>query len=103
MEPLNEARVRAALCSVLDPEVGINIVDLGLVYAIEIDGSHVRVQVTLTSAGCPMGGSLIEEIEDQLARAFPSDTPHAVDVVWEPPWSPERMSPAAKQALGWQP
>ena len=102
MQSLNDARVRDALREVLDPEVGINILDLGLVYGIEIEGSQVRVQITLTSAGCPMGESLIEEVEQRLADSFPSSTPHAVRVVWEPPWSPERMSTAARRALGWQ-
>ena len=102
MEPLDEARVRDALREVLDPEVGINIVDLGLVYGIEIDGSRVCVRITLTSAGCPMGESLIEEVKGTLADTFSSSTPHEVCVVWEPPWSPERMSPQAKQSLGWR-
>ena len=101
MESLNEARVRDALRDVLDPEVGVNIVDLGLVYGIEIDGSRVRVRITLTSAGCPMGETLIEEVERKLADAFPSDPRHEVCVVWEPPWSPERMSEEARRRFGW--
>ncbi len=101
MQALDESSVRDVLRDVLDPEVGINIVDLGLVYGIEIDGRHVRVEITLTSAGCPMGESLVEDVVRRLAAAIPSSVPHVVSVVWEPPWSHERMTASAKQALGW--
>ncbi|RPI43938.1 MAG: DUF59 domain-containing protein [Betaproteobacteria bacterium] len=97
----DETLARDALRRVLDPEVGINIVDLGLVYAIDVEQGHVRVRMTLTSAGCPMGGSLIEEVEAALTAVLPADTTHEVELVWDPPWSAERMSEAAKRQLGW--
>ena len=102
MDLLNETRARDALRTVVDPEVGINILDLGLVYAIETGQKHVRVRMTLTSAGCPMGASLIEEVGRALAQALPKDTMHEVQLVWDPPWSAERMSEAAKRQLGWK-
>ena len=102
VKALNEASVRDALRDVVDPEVGINIIDLGLVYGVEIEGSRALVRMTLTSAGCPMGEILIEDVERRLADAFPSESAHEVCIVWEPPWSPEQMSPAARQALGWK-
>ena len=91
--------VRSALSTVEDPELGVDIVSLGLVYAVECDGDHVRVVHTLTSMGCPLGPVIERDIGDALAGL---EEIASVDVklVFEPPWSPEKMSDDAKFLLG---
>ena len=89
-----------ALREVLDPELGINVVDLGLVYALEATGGRVRVQLTMTTAACPLGDQLVHDAEARL-RALPWVTDAQIALVWEPAWTPERMSPAARKTLGW--
>lgn len=93
------AAVRSALSTVEDPELGLDIVSLGLVYAVERDRDHVRVVHTLTSMGCPLGPGIERDIGDALAGI---DGIASVDVqlVFEPPWSPEKMSDDAKFLLG---
>jgi metal-sulfur cluster biosynthetic enzyme len=92
-------RVVEALRCVLDPEVGINIVDLGVLYDVQVNGSSVRVLLTLTSPSCPLGEQLqMESI--RRVRALSGVTDVQVNQLWDPPWSPERMSPAARAALG---
>ncbi|HKB94051.1 MAG TPA: metal-sulfur cluster assembly factor [Gaiellaceae bacterium] len=93
------AAVRSALATVEDPELGLDIVSLGLVYAIERDERHVRVVHTLTSMGCPLGPVIERDIGDALAGV---DGVESVDVqlVFEPHWSPEKMSDDAKFLLG---
>ncbi len=99
--PLDAGLVRGMLRSVIDPELGVNIVDLGLVYdvAIAADGS-VAIEMTLTTPGCPLGGFLEDQIRACLAQ-LPQVRGVAVRLVWEPPWSPEAMSEAAREQLGW--
>jgi metal-sulfur cluster biosynthetic enzyme len=103
MAAIDEACVRDALKGVIDPEIGIDVIELGLVYGIELGAGGVRVRMTLTSAACPMGESLREEAEQALSEALPAGTAATVELVWDPPWSPERMSERAKRSLGWQP
>lgn len=93
------ADVRSALSTVEDPELGLDIVSLGLVYAIEHEHGHVKVVHTLTSMGCPLGPVIERDIDDALARV---DGVESVDVqlVFEPPWSPEQMSDDARFLLG---
>ena len=97
-DPLTDA-VRSALSTVEDPELGLDIVSLGLVYAVERDGDHVRVVHTLTSMGCPLGPVIERDIGEALAAV---DGVSAVDVelTFDPPWTPERMSEEAKFLLG---
>lgn len=91
--------VRAALSTVEDPELGIDIVSLGLVYAIDDDCGHVRVVHTLTSMGCPLGPVIERDIVAALARV--DGIEHVdVELVFEPPWSPEKMSDDARLVLG---
>jgi metal-sulfur cluster biosynthetic enzyme len=97
-----EHRAREALSAVLDPEIGINIVDLGLVYAIEASGDRVQVRMTLTSAACPMGDALREEVREALARVLPPPAAFDLELVLEPPWTPSRMSQQARRELGWE-
>jgi FeS assembly SUF system protein len=85
---------------VYDPEIPVNIYEIGLVYGIEIKPhGNVVIQMTLTSPGCPVAGSLPLEVEDRVL-AIPGVTSVYVDLVWDPPWTPDRMSDAAKLQLG---
>ncbi|HET9820210.1 MAG TPA: metal-sulfur cluster assembly factor [Burkholderiaceae bacterium] len=101
---IDDARVRDALRAVIDPEAGLNIVDLGLVYGIEVDAEgRVMLQLTMTSAACPMADMIVDGVRDALAGTFGTDTPVSVEMVWDPPWTPERMSDLAREHFGWAP
>lgn len=90
-----------ALREVIDPEVGLNVVDLGLVYGVDVSGGAVSVNLTMTTAACPLGEHLVRDAEARL-RAIDGVGPVAVRLVWDPPWSPERLSAAGKERLGWR-
>jgi FeS assembly SUF system protein len=90
----------AALRTCYDPEIPVNIYDLGLIYEAKVDTSgHAQVKMTLTAPGCPASGWLAGEVEDKI-NALPGIKSVRVDVVWDPPWSKEMMSEAAKLQLG---
>lgn len=89
-----------ALRTVIDPELGINVVDLGLIYDIVVDEEEITIRMTLTTPGCPLHESMSAAVLNVARRVAPSKRV-AVDVVWEPRWSPERMSGEAKRMLGW--
>jgi metal-sulfur cluster biosynthetic enzyme len=97
---LTKERVLEALKNVHDPELGINIVDLGLVYEVRIDDGTVHIEYTLTTMGCPIG-PLIESQMHQLLSGFPEIKEVDAQMVLRPPWSPEMMSEEAKAALGY--
>jgi FeS assembly SUF system protein len=93
-------RIIDAICSVYDPEIPVNIWELGLIYGIDIDSERrVQVAMTLTAPGCPSAQALPLEVERRV-RSVEGVTDAFVEVVWEPAWSPERMSDAAKLQLG---
>ena len=95
-----EERVVAALHSVYDPEIPVDIYELGLIYDLKVDPSGaVAIRMTLTSPGCPVAGSLPGEVRSKV-EAVPGVTSATVDLVWEPPWGKERMSEAAQLTLG---
>lgn len=96
-----EARVTEALRRVIDPEVGVNIVDLGLVYRIACAPSHASIEMTMTTPSCPLGDYLTNLARQEIQRAVPELSRVEVELVWTPPWGPERMTPAAREALGW--
>jgi metal-sulfur cluster biosynthetic enzyme len=98
---MNEEAVRDALRAVQDPEAGMSIVDLGLVYAIAAEPRRVRVEMTMTSPACPMGSYLVDEAVAAIRARAPEDVDVHVELVWEPPWTPDRMSPEAKGRFGW--
>jgi metal-sulfur cluster biosynthetic enzyme len=100
-DPALHATVMAALARVPDPEIGVNIVDLGLVVAVQADADGVALHLTLTSAACPMTELLLDELEAALDPVLPPGTPVRVHWVWDPPWTPQRMSAAARAELGW--
>lgn len=97
---LGEA-VAAALRRVVDPEFALSIVDIGLVDAVALRGNELQVRVTMTSPACPVADVIVEDIEHELGRAVPAQLLIRVDVVWEPPWSADRMSAAARTFMGW--
>jgi len=88
-----------ALRQVEDPELGMDIVDLGLLYDVEIEGGNVKVIHTLTSMGCPVGPMIQEDI-DRVARELPGVEAVDVELTFDPPWSPDKMSDDAKFILG---
>jgi metal-sulfur cluster biosynthetic enzyme len=92
--------VLEGLKNVYDPEIGVNIVDLGLVYDADIaEGGDVLVTMTLTSLGCPLGPVIVQEVNNAL-KDLPGIGETDVKLVWSPPWSPELMSEEAKDELG---
>ncbi|HEX2293256.1 MAG TPA: metal-sulfur cluster assembly factor [Gaiellaceae bacterium] len=88
-----------ALRQVEDPELGMDIVDLGLMYDVEVEGPKVKVIYTLTSMGCPVGPMIDEQIS-QVTREVPGVEEVETELTWDPPWSPEKMSDDAKFILG---
>jgi len=93
--------VTAALERVVDPEVALNIVDVGLVYRVRVQDQRIDVEVTMTSAACPVTDVIISDIESELDRALPQDMLIHVELVWEPPWTPQLMSAKARLFMGW--
>lgn len=93
-------RILEALGAVIDPEVGIDIVSLGLVYTIEIDAGAVRIEMTMTTPACPLGEQIAGVAERRVA-ALEGVRSAEARLVWEPAWTPERMSAAARRELGW--
>jgi metal-sulfur cluster biosynthetic enzyme len=91
--------VRAALAHVVDPELHMNIIDLGLVYKIEVDGASAHVEMTLTSPGCPFGPYLLHQV-NEAANGVEGIDEAQVDIVWEPPWGPDKMTEEARLELG---
>ena len=98
--PDDEA-VREALRTVEDPEAGMNIVELGLVYGVEVGESGVRVEMTMTTAACPMIDLIVDQARDAIAAIVPTGTAVDVQLVWDPPWTPDKMSGIAKEHFGW--
>jgi metal-sulfur cluster biosynthetic enzyme len=88
-----------ALRQVEDPELGMDIVELGLLYDVEVNGPRVKVIHTLTSMGCPVG-PLIQANVDEVVRALPGVEDVETELTWDPPWTPEKMSDDAKFILG---
>ncbi|MBI4989288.1 MAG: metal-sulfur cluster assembly factor [Rhodocyclales bacterium] len=97
----SEEQVREALRSVIDPEAGMNIVDLGLIYRIDATEDRVQVAMTMTTPACPVGPMLVEQAQDAIRTVVPTDCMVTVELVWEPPWSAAMMSERAKQHFGW--
>lgn len=96
---LTEEMVFDALSGVNDPELPVSIVDLGLIYDVEISsGNNVQLKMTLTTPGCSMGSSIAGQAENALKEAGANNV--LVEIVWDPPWNPDMMSPEAKQKLG---
>ncbi len=99
MAGLTEEVVRKSLRSVKDPELNLNIMDIGLVYDIDIEDGNVTVKMTLTSPGCPAGPEILGDTE-QAVRALDGVKDVQVELIWEPYWTPERIDPRVRAFLG---
>ena len=95
----DEAAIRQALRKVKDPEAGLNIVDLGLIYDVAVKDGDVKITMTLTSPGCPVGPQIMMEAEEAVRRLEGVDDVD-VELVWEPFWTPERIDPKVRAFLG---
>ncbi len=96
-----EQEVETALRGVIDHEIGINIVDLGLVYGLEISDNRLRVDLTMTTPACPMGEMILDDAREALAKLVPKDIEIDLNLVWDPPWSPDKMREPARKHLNW--
>jgi metal-sulfur cluster biosynthetic enzyme len=92
--------VEEALANVIDPELGLDFVELGLVYGIEVEGSEVNIEFTLTSPGCPIGPQVSEQMKEFVGELDGVEQVHP-HMTFSPPWTPDRMSEDAKFALGY--
>ena len=99
---MGEEEIRAALKTVEDPEAGMSVLDLGLVYAISAGPGKVRVEMTMTSPACPASDYIVDEAAAAIRAAAPEATDVEVVLVWDPPWTPERMSAEAQERFGWK-
>ncbi len=90
-----------ALTRVVDPEVALSIVDVGLIYGVAVTGDKLHVQLTMTSAACPVADVILEEAEIELASIVPPGMQISLELTWEPPWSPDRMSQRSRRFMGW--
>jgi len=97
----DESGVWEALRAVSDPEIGENVVDLGLVYSVQCAPGRVQVEMTMTSPACPMSGSIAEEAECAIRNSCADAREVFVNVVFDPPWTPERMSEEVRRRFGW--
>ncbi|WPG40971.1 metal-sulfur cluster assembly factor [Variovorax sp. EBFNA2] len=91
----------AALSRVVDPEVSMSIVDVGLVYGVTVDDGAVHLRITMTSAACPVAELIVDDAELELDKVVPPDLQIRAELVWEPPWTADRMSAKAKWIMGW--
>lgn len=96
---VTEGRVMEVLGEIYDPEIPIDIVNLGLVYGVRIEGSTVNVDMTMTSPGCPAATQIVAEAK-YLLEEMDGVSDVNVEIVWDPPWDPGKMSEAAKESLG---
>ena len=103
-KPIEPAKVEEAvieaLKTVYDPEIPVNIYELGLIYGVEVsEDGRAEIRMTLTAPACPVAGALVEEVAEKAGRVEGVSTSH-VELVWDPPWTPDNMTDAAKLELG---
>jgi metal-sulfur cluster biosynthetic enzyme len=98
-EAITVDQARIVLRRVKDPELNLNIVDLGLVYDVAVEGTVVKIDMSLTSPGCPSGPEIMGEAEQQL-RTIPGVSDVVVNLIWSPPWTPERIEPRVRAYMG---
>jgi metal-sulfur cluster biosynthetic enzyme len=99
---LGEEEILQVLSGINDPEVGVNIVDLGLIYSAEIQGDKVRIVMTMTTPACPMHSYLTEEVREAILNQYEEVENVDVELVWDPLWSPGMISEKGRRQLGWQ-
>ena len=98
---ITEERVKEAIAQVIDPEIRLNLVDLGFIYGIKIEDGNVDIRMTLTTRGCPMHQILGKQVED-VVKSIEGIKSVKVNIIWDPPWSPKMMSESAKKFLGFR-
>jgi metal-sulfur cluster biosynthetic enzyme len=96
---VSEDQVKLALRRVKDPDLNLNILDLGLVYGITVDGAKVKIDMTLTSPGCPSGPEIMGDAEREI-KTLPGVEEVLMNLVWQPFWTPEKMEPRVRAYLG---
>ena len=96
---MTEADIRDALREVIDPELGVNIVDLGLVYGVDVNDREARITMTMTSPACPLRDYLQDLVESTITARVPDVERVVVEVVHDPPWTPDLMSETARRQL----
>lgn len=101
VQTLTEREVLGLLSAVPDPELGIGIVDLGLIYRLDIDGDVVRIEMTMTTPACPLHAYLGQQVQEAIRTGLSEVKSVEVVLVWEPPWQPKMMSAEARRRLGW--
>lgn len=97
---VTEAEVWEALTNCIDPEIPVNLVDLGLIYDVQIEEKNVKIKLTLTTRGCPMYSTISDDVKSKV-HALPEVENVQVDVVWDPPWNSAMMSESVRQKLGY--
>mgnify|MGYP001497712298 CR=1 FL=1 len=102
MEQITRDQIVVALHKVLDPEVGINVVDLGLVYGIELKDRDVLLEMTMTSPACPLSSYIEKSAERAIRAQLPETKSVEITMVWQPAWEASMMSPEARRQLGWR-
>ncbi|RLG19925.1 aromatic ring hydroxylase [Candidatus Micrarchaeota archaeon] len=98
---VSEKDVMNALSQCYDPELGINLVDMGFIYGVEIKGGKVKIRMTFTTPGCPMVKMMLGEVEKKV-KEVEGVKEVEVEIVWEPRWTPERLSKEARKKLGFE-
>jgi len=93
--------IRDALRSVIDPEAGLDIVDLGLIYGIDIAPERIHVRMTMTTPACPVADTIMESARAAIHSVAPEGTQIDIELVWDPPWNPGMMSEIARDQFGW--
>lgn len=95
------APITEALRRVVDPEVALSIVDVGLIYRVRVDDEGAHVLMTMTSAACPVTDVIVEDVQNELDRVLPASLPLEVEITFDPPWTAERMSQSARRFMRW--
>jgi len=93
--------IERALRRVVDPEIALSIVDVGLIYGVTVHDGQLALRITMTSAACPVTDVILSDIETELDAVLPPQLRVQTEVVWDPPWSTERLSARAKVFMGW--
>ena len=96
---VNKEDVMKVLRQCYDPEIGISLVDLGLIYDVKVDGDKVHIKMTLTTPGCPMHSHMTQDVENKV-KNMKGVKDVKVELVWDPPWTPERMTKEVRKKLG---
>lgn len=101
MPMATDADIREALRHVIDPEIGVNIVDLGLVYRVGVEGARARIAMTMTSPACPLADYLKDLVTSAIHERVSDIADVDIQLEWEPPWDPRMMSDEARRQLDW--